>query len=250
MSTLVRAAVHVHSDWSYDGRLTLEEVSRLLADRGYDVVFMCEHDRGFDAQRKRAYDAACLDASAAGALLIPGIEYADGADRVHLPVWGVAEFLGEERETAEILDAVTSAGGVSVIAHPKRRDTWKTLRPEWLDQATGIEVWTRKWDGWAPNPWAVRQVATHGLLPVVSLDLHTAGQTFPLAMELTVPEAPTVANCVRALRDGHCRPLIRGRAITPLAEGRLAPAACAVEQLRRPLFRRARKLRDNLTART
>ncbi len=246
--TRVRAAVHVHSDWSYDGRLSLEQVARLLARRGYDAVFMCEHDRGFTTERKRAYEAACADASEAGALLIPGIEYADAEDRVHVPVWGVDAFQGEGRTTGEVLTAAADARGAALIAHPTRRDAWQVLRPEWLALAAGIEVWTRKWDGWAPNPWAVRQAACCGLVPVVSLDLHAATQTFPLAMELTVPDAPTVAACVAALRDGHCRALIRGHSIAPLAAGPLAPAAGAVEHFRRPLFRRARRVRDHLTS--
>lgn len=46
----VKAAVHVHSEWSYDARLPLPELADLFA-RGYDAVFMSEHDRGFAAER-------------------------------------------------------------------------------------------------------------------------------------------------------------------------------------------------------
>src|ERR1700710_99038 len=61
--TTVRAAMHAHSDWSYDAHVPLAQLASLFARRGYDAVFMCEHDRGFTAERKRAYDDACARAS-------------------------------------------------------------------------------------------------------------------------------------------------------------------------------------------
>lgn len=244
--TLVRAAVHVHSDWSYDGQMSLDDVSRLLAGRGYDAVFMCEHDRGFTGRRKREYDAACADASAGGPLLVPGIEYADPEDRIHLPVWGVDAFLGEGIATRDVLVEAARFEALAVIAHPRRRDAWRILEPEWLELSSGIEIWTRKWDGWAPNDWAVRCAAEAGLVGVVSLDLHRPGQAFPLAMELEVEGPVTAAACIQALRSGRCRALVRGLPIAPLTRGGLARTANRVERLRRPVFRHGRLVRDRL----
>src|SRR5271165_4581300 len=162
----IRAAFHAHSDWSYDGRLALEEVSALFARHRYDAVFMCEHDRGFSGERLQAYVAHCESASHSGALLVPGIEYADEHDRVHIPVWGDVPFLGEGVPTAQLLHAVAEHDGVSVFAHPRRRDAWQTVDPDWLGLCTGIEVWTRKWDGWAPNQRACEWAADAGLVGV------------------------------------------------------------------------------------
>jgi hypothetical protein len=226
--------------------LGLGELSELFAGRGYDAVFMCEHDRGFTTDRKQAYDRACAEASTRGALLIPGIEYADAEDRIHVPVWGPVPFLAEGLATRDVLQAALDHGGAAVIAHPRRRDGWRSIDPSWLRLCAGIEIWTRKWDGWAPNTWAVRQATDAGVLGVVSLDLHHRSQLFPLAMDLELPAALSVASAVEALRRGAARPMIRSFPVARLTHGRLALAAGRVERLRRPVWRRARPIRDRL----
>ena len=240
----VRAAFHVHSEWSYDAKLPLSELSSLLGHQGYDAVFMCEHDRGFSPGRLREYVAACEEASAEGPLLIPGIEYADPEDLVHVPVWGPVPFLGEGVPTRQLLRTVAQHGGVSVFAHPVRRDAWQSIDPEWLKLFTGIEIWTRKWDGWAPNQRASQCAALHDLVGFGALDLHQPGQSFPLAMELEIDASLTVSGCVEALRQGRCQARIHGLPVSPLTDGALGRTARAVESLRRPVWRRARLTRE------
>lgn len=226
--------------------MPLPDLAALFADRGYDAVLMCEHDRGFSRERKEAYDFACAEASRHGALIVPGIEYADPDDRVHTPIWGPVPFLGDGIPTIEALRLARDHDGVAVIAHPIRRDAWRVIEPSWLELCTGLEIWTRKWDGWAPNPWAVRQVADHGLVGVVALDLHNRHQAFPLAMELEMIAPVTSASCLDALRRGACRALVRGLPVTPLTRGRRSRTAQRVERLRRPVWRRGRVVRERL----
>jgi hypothetical protein len=245
--TTIKAAFHAHSDWSYDGRLPLAEVSRLFADAGYDAAFMCEHDVGFTPDRKRAYDEACAEASANGALLVPGIEYGDPDNRVHVPVWGPVPFLGEEQSTLRVLHATRDSGGAAVIAHPVRREAWRLITPAWLELCAGIEIWTRKWDGWAPNPWAVEQAAAFGLVGAVSLDLHRRNQLFPLAMELDVAGAATPETCLDALSARHCRALVCGMPVAPLTRGAVSGALQRIERaVRRPVWRQGRRIRARL----
>jgi len=245
MST-VRAAFHVHSQWSYDAKLPLEDVAALFKRHRYDVVFMCEHDRGFDEARLRAYVSACEQASAAGTLLVPGIEYADAEDRVHVPVWGAVPFQGEGVPTARLLAAVAEHGGVSVLADPRRRDAWQVIEPPWLGRCTGIEVWPRKWDGWAPNQRACQWAADAGLVQVAALDLHNPGQMFPLAMELELARPLGVDACVEAVRQRRCRAMIASLPAAGLTTGHLAATARAVECVRRPIWRGGRRVRDLL----
>jgi hypothetical protein len=248
----IRAAFHVHSEWSYDAELPLGEISTLFARAGCEAVFMCEHDRGFDAGRMERYIEACREASADGPLLVPGIEYADPEDCVHVPVWGPVPFLGERMPTTELLRTVAALEGAAVLAHPVRRDAWRTFEREWLQLASGIEIWTRKWDGWAPNPRACRVAAEHGLVGVAALDLHRPGQMFPLTMAVDVEvdvEAGvplSAAACVRALRERRCRAMIADRAVAPLTGGTLGCAVRAVERVRRPVWRRGRLVRERL----
>jgi hypothetical protein len=248
-TTTIRAAFHVHSEWSYDAKLTLDEVAALFGRHRYDAVFMCEHDRGFSTERLDAYVAACASASLTGGpLLVPGIEYADPEDRIHVPTWGSMPFLGEGVPTTRLLQRIAEHDGVSVLAHPRRRDAWKIVDPAWLALCTGVEIWTRKWDGWAPNPRACEWAADAGLVGVAALDLHRAGQMFPLAMELELTGPLSVQACVDAVRLGNCRALIAGLPAAPLTHGRLAGAARSLERARRPIWRTGRRARDRIRA--
>src|ERR1700690_1085346 len=119
----VLAASHIHSDWSYDGSWSLQALSKRFCERGYRVLMMTEHDRGFTPDRFAEYREACAEASSPEMLVMPGIEYSDADNRVHVLVWGVP-FLGEELPTAEMLEAVRLANGVAVLAHPSRRSAW------------------------------------------------------------------------------------------------------------------------------
>lgn len=239
-----RAAVHVHSSWSYDAKIELEDLAVAFREHHYDVVFMCEHDRGFTRERFTEYAAACAAASTPDLLLVPGIEYADPEDRVHVPVWGDVPFLGEGLPTTELLAEVRRHAGVALLAHPRRRDAWSVVDPAWFASLTAIEIWTRKWDGWAPNPVAVDASATEHLVPIVSLDLHRKNQFFPLAMELTLREAQSPAECVDALRRGDCRPVFERFPVLPLSRGMGGAALRGVEKARAPVAARVRKILD------
>lgn len=240
MRTL-RVAVHVHSEWSYDGRWSLERISQAFGRRGYDAVLMAEHDRGFDEGRWRAYRAACA-AAGPGARLVPGIEYSDPANAVHVPVWGDIPFLGEGLETAELLPRAVAAGGVAVLAHPGRRDAGRTLDRGLLRHLAGIEIWNRKYDGVAPNRIASELARTQPhLVEVVSLDFHTARQFHPLAMLCTVDgQAGMEVELCEALRRRRARAAAFRLPAAALTRAPAWQAMRTAEHTRRRLARHVR----------
>lgn len=202
----VRAVCHLHSCWSYDAAWTIPQLAARLSARGCRVMMMTEHDRGYSEERFQRLRQACSGASSSDLLVVPGIEYSDAANRVHVLVWGVPTFLGEMLPTTEMLVAAKAANGVAVLAHPGRKDVWNAYRPEWTPLLTGIEVWNRKYDGWAPGRAALRLLKTTGLVPFVGLDFHTNRQMFPLRMALSVDGPVTESSVLAALRAGHCAP--------------------------------------------
>jgi hypothetical protein len=232
--TTVRATVHVHSDWSYDGSWRLDDLARAFGRRGYDVVLTAEHDRGFDEARFAAYRAACAAASTSDVLVVPGMEYSDAADAVHVPVWGELPFLGAARDTGELLRDVHKLDGVAVLAHPARKDAWRRFEPSWAAALLGLELWNRKYDGWAPNGHARELLASSaGLLPFVALDFHRARQFFPLAMLIDVDGPLSESRVVEALRARRCRPEAFGISAMHLTSGGGARAAHGAERARR-----------------
>jgi hypothetical protein len=241
--TTVRAAAHVHSEWSYDASWTLDALAQSFARRRYDVVLMAEHDRGFDDERWQAYHEACAAASHGRVLLVPGMEYEDADNVVHVAVWGDgAPYFGHGRSTLETLEDARNAGCAAVLAHPRRRDAFTRFRPEWAPLLSAVEIWNRHYDGVAPSREGLRLSRENGLAPFVSLDFHTRRQFFPLAMELELGGPPAPATVYEALAAGRFRPTALRVSAMRFTHGPPAAAAHGLERARRAVRGPLRKL--------
>ncbi len=181
---LVHAAAHIHSQWSYDGKWSLDRLAETFSRRGYQVLLMSEHQNGFDEDRRLQYRKACLAASNGKILLVPGMEYSDPSNTVHILVWGDVPFVNANVDICRLLRHVEDFGGAAVFAHPSRRNAWQLFDDSWKEHLIGIELWNRKMDGWAPSREAARLLEKSGVLPFVGLDFHDFRQFFPLALLL------------------------------------------------------------------
>jgi len=239
----VLAACHVHSNLSYDGSYTLEALSDKFSRAGYRVVLMTEHDRGFSPERLRELRQLCEAASTSTLLMIPGIEYSDASNQVHILVWGDIPFLGENLPTRETLHRVKEEGGLAVFAHPFRRNAWQCFEPSWGEALTGIEVWNRKYDGFAPNRIAQDLQRSAGAIPFVGLDFHTQRQSFPLAMAMDIDSTVTeqaVLDCIRARR---VTPRVLGFEVDGQIVRHALPILKVAEASRKKAARASRKMK-------
>ena len=237
----VRVVMHAHSEWSYDADWPLERIAQVMPRLGAQVVLMSEHDTGFPADRFAEYRAACQAASTSRCLLIPGIEYSDPQNDVHLPTWGVDRFLGESRPTPDLLHDVAAQGGASIFAHPARRDAWAKYDADWTGFLAAIEVWNRKSDGVAPGKEAIKLMRKTGLKPVVGMDFHRRNQLWPLTNRLTVRGEINERSITEALGNGQFVPCAFGFPVTD-AKGEIRQTvhrkAEALRRALKPLFRR------------
>lgn len=206
----LRVVLHAHSTWSYDGKWELPEIARLFGRFGVDAVMMTEHDTEFPADRFDEYRAACESASTSKCRLIPGIEYSDPGNDIHILSWGLDQFLGQGRAVEATLEDVRAAGGAAIFAHPARRDAWRLFREPWAELLHGIEIWNRKTDGLAPGAEALKLQATTGLAPTVGVDFHRGRHFYSLDHLVNVPEGigpeglePAL---VKAIRAGQLAP--------------------------------------------
>lgn len=207
---MLSVVLHAHSDWSYDGRWSLGALARLFGGLGVDVLMMSEHDDGFSQERFDAYRAACVAASTARCLLVPGIEYSSPDNDIHILTWGLTRFLGEHRPVEATLAEVHAEGGTAVLAHPHRRDVWRRFDPAWVPFLSGVEIWNRKTDGIAPGPEAVALADRTGLPGLVGVDFHRVNQTYPL--DHAVQDGPDrAAAAVEAVRAGRATARAFGR---------------------------------------
>jgi hypothetical protein len=237
----ILAACHVHSEWSYDGSWSLEALSAKFSRRGCRVLMMTEHDRGFSASRLEEYRRACAQASSDKILVVPGIEYSDAANRVHVLVWGDVPFLGESLPTSEMLAAVKAANGIAVLAHPSRKSAWQCFEPEWADWLLGIEVWNRKYDGWAPSETSPGLLCKVKAVHFVGLDFHTKRQSFPLDMALEMQAEVSESAVLDCLRSRHCEPRAFGAPLTRHLFRTALPALRMAERSRKAAARIAKQ---------
>jgi hypothetical protein len=243
----IRVAAHIHSEWSYDGRWTIDRLVSAFRRRGYDALLMAEHDLGYDGCRWQDFVDTCRAASTPAFAVVPGIEYSDDANRVHIAVWGAAEFLGAGLETLELLHRARDVDALTALAHPGRRDAWKGLDSFCFSLLWAIEVWNRKYDGWAPSGVAQKLLRQNpGLAPFAGLDFHTARQFFPLAMRLQGVTELSAEGVVNALKAGRCEAQVFRQPITPLTHGLGLATARRAEHGRRALARGVRRAHAKL----
>jgi hypothetical protein len=241
------AACHIHSDWSYDGKWSLEALATEFSSRGYQILMMSEHDKGFTESRRVEYREACARVSSDRVLVLPGIEYSDPSNTVHLLVWGAnVPFLGEGLPTKVVLEAVKSANGVAVLAHPSRFEAWRSFDPEWAGNLLGVELWNRKSDGWAPSQEAPPLLAMTGGIGFAGLDFHGRRQFFPLAMVLNIQSHVSEESILDCLRRRLCYARAFGVQIQEGCLAKALPFLKTAEYSRRALasaYRRLKKCR-------
>jgi hypothetical protein len=85
------------------------------------------------------------------------------------------------------------------------------LPAEWDPLLSAVEVWNRKYDGFAPSQKTKKFAERESLASFVSLDFHTRGQFFPLAMSIALAGHPSSALLIEAMRQGQCRAEFLGR---------------------------------------
>jgi hypothetical protein len=240
----IRVASHVHSAWSDDASWSLARIARVFALAGFDGVLICDHDRSMTEAKRRTIVTECRRLSGPSFILVPGIEYQDPDHMVHIPVYGDVPFLGASPDTTKVLKHAHGGGAVAVMAHPARRDAHMRFNDGWAPYLTGIEVWSRKYDGVTPNLWASETTARLGLTSFASLDFHGPRQLFPLAMEVDVPVLDGFEGIVDAIKLGLCRPTAFGWALDRFETGVLYRGSQQLERLRRRLAPAIRNWRD------
>jgi len=238
----MRVAVHVHTEWSFDATWPLSRVARAFGRRGYDAVLTSEHSQSLDANAWGRYRKACAEVSSeSGVLLVPGVEYRDSTNTVHVSVWGDVPFFHDGLDVQNLLERVSQTGGVAVLAHPGRRDAHKMVDPAWAPLLGGVEVWNRKYDGWCPGKSALG-LASELRLPVfVSLDFHGRRQFFPLSMRLDWDWPPSERAICDALRNGRLEPKVGYLPARALISGPAFRCLTMLEKARKrvaPLLRR------------
>lgn len=134
-------AVHFHSDYSYDGNVSIDKIVKSAEAAGLDFIMLTDHFR-LDAKRDGH------EGWHGNVLLIAGEEISPRYN--HYLAFNIDEPIitrRHEDKPQRYIDAVNSQNGFGIIAHPDHEGTklFKVKPFTWIDWSvkgyTGISIW-------------------------------------------------------------------------------------------------------------
>lgn len=131
-----KGVVHVHSVFSADGLLGIEEIAKRCAERGLSFAALADHAEDVDEAAMRRLVAACESQSRNGFALIPGLEYRL-SEHVHILALGQKRLLTAD-SMIETLEAVSRDGCILVAAHCT---AGSDLPARVLEILAAVEIW-------------------------------------------------------------------------------------------------------------
>lgn len=183
----VSGLVHIHSTYSYDGRISLDEIAEICRTHGHSFVILTEHAEGMNQGSMRRLVSECNEKSRDDLIIIPGLEVVcDG--NLHILAFGVDEYLNIT-DPEKLVEQVHHLDGLAVLAHPSRKTSAKRVAELELD---ALEIWNARHDGrLAPRVASIKLLRSigDGYLPgCCGLDLHDKKKFVNLHIRMDVKE--------------------------------------------------------------
>lgn len=222
--SVYRGAFHLHSHYSYDSRIPLEEMAALLKNKGFSFAFMSEHAYSRNEKRFlsegefRNFIQDCRSFSSPDFLLIPGIEFGCYDNKVHIlatPFYEAFSLEGMD-DASKILSVVQSRRALAVLVHPFYNQAYDRLTPKEQEGLDGFEVWNYNYQHfrgpslgqyWAQQSWFKRSPKFRAF---AGLDLHQPEKVEAMGLEMELKELR--ADLIfQTIREGNYRLRALGR---------------------------------------
>lgn len=185
---IIRGVLHVHSLYSYDGKMTLSQLREVFLAQGLSFVCITEHSDFMTTESSRALIEECRNLSDDRFIFIPGFEVPH--HNAHVLMIDCDTFFSQRADTADVLAEWVGRSGFVVLAHPHRNNFKVSSDLERV--LGGVEIWNSQYDGKiAPRYDAVKylhalRVKRKSLVATGGLDLHRAEHTRGPAIEMDV----------------------------------------------------------------
>lgn len=205
------AVAHVHSTFSFDGKVPLHELAALFRAKGVQVVLMSEHVEPLDVASVRRFIDECAQLSDDSLLLLPGLEL----EYYNVLAYGITD-VPEWDDPRELVEPFRNQGAYLALSHPAKLHA--SAEEVAFPVVEGVEVWNNKYDGkGALRPASLalyRELAERRpeLTPLCGLDFHRTSDYADVTMSLDAAEL-TRAAVLDALHRGAVRILAGGRPI-------------------------------------
>jgi hypothetical protein len=239
--------VHVHSDYSHDGRDTLRGLAEFAAVRDIRFIGLTDHAEDFSAARWDEYVGACRAASSDAVQLIPGLEFRFAGFRgLHLLAFGLARWI-EPTTPNEFITLAAPASRLTAVAHPilAGYDIPAAVR-EGVD---AVEVWNATYNTrYLPDPRAFRllheiQRVRPGVVGFAGLDQHDSRNDREIRVEVRAADA---GDPLGALRGGRFQN--RGRTMRFDATTGVDGARLKLLSVARWCFDRVERVQDSIVS--
>jgi predicted metal-dependent phosphoesterase TrpH len=161
--------LHVHSEYSYDGRDPVELLVAQAAAIGVDALAITDHD-DFRAAAELQELAPQEDI-----IPIPGMEVTSAAG--HVLALGIDQAIPPGLDFEATLEAIADAGGISVIPHPfqrSRHGVAAKVDATAMATADAVEVYNSRLLTGRSNRRAARFARSRGLAATAGSDAHIA----------------------------------------------------------------------------
>ena len=147
--------IHVHSDYSSDGRDSLETLRAFALARNISWIGLTDHAEDFTRERFAEYVEKCLRLSDHRVRLIPGLEYRfAGFTGLHLLALGLTRWMNPATPE-DFIRETRLAAQLTIAAHPCLFDY--QLPVAVADGIDAIEVWNASYNTrFLPDPRAIR----------------------------------------------------------------------------------------------
>jgi len=217
----LRGLFHVHTDHSFDGKSSLEELVRFCRERRFAFVCVTEHADLMDGDSVRRVVRDCDAHSGDGVMVIPGLEYVFPQDEgVHLLCVGIRERVQEKRIARAVVE-VGRRGGLAIVAHPSRNGY--RIPEEVIPSIDGIEVWNAAYDSrYIPDAGSIDLLKSvrrrnSRVMAYTGLDMHDVMRFRDVFLELNRVIPARETDVIEELRQGRF-----------LGKGRYASVAASV----------------------
>jgi hypothetical protein len=176
----LRGAIHVHTNLSHDGTLSLGQLVEFFKQHGYDFIAITEHSYDINQQSIDVLAKECERISSPELFIIPGIEFRCH-DNIDILGYGVTQTC-DSIDPATIIKHIQDCGGVAVFAHPTVRNY--PIDKDWVQLLDGAEIWNRQEGKYLPQIVTMKRFLKFKrwhpkILAFCGLDFHRKSSYFP-----------------------------------------------------------------------
>ena len=186
--------VHVHTDYSHDGKDSVERLREWAIERGIAFIGLTDHAEDLSVEQFEELVTRCRRASDRQCMIIPGLEYRfAGYPGLHLLALGLSHRIDPDTPEQFVAQA-GSAARFTIAAHP---GLYRYQLPDSVAQAIdAIEVWNAGYNTrYLPDPAAVRllenvRARRPEVVGTAGLDQHDSRNDRGTRVVLFDPQAP------------------------------------------------------------